>query len=147
MPKFGSRLVLTGLERSCCSPRDQRTMDRTDPIASRTGTESPVLLVLVRSGPSLFPVLRTGPSSTRPLARTRCSLRREVLSKACLVTLCPSSLAIHALASAAMIIDGKSIAGPRVMPSFVSTVVTPLPEFRALHPREVEATSVPCIFT
>jgi hypothetical protein len=64
MPKFGSRLVLTGLERSCCSPRDQRTVDRTDPIASRTGTESPVLLVLVLSSPSLFPVLRTGPSST-----------------------------------------------------------------------------------
>ena len=39
--------------------------------------------------------------------------------------------------------DGKSIAGPRVIASRVKTVVTPPPKLSALHPREVDATSVP----
>jgi hypothetical protein len=62
--KISLRPVRTGFGRSFCSPRDEWTVDRTDPVTGRTETESPVPSVLVRFGPGLFLVLRTGPLST-----------------------------------------------------------------------------------
>ena len=68
--------------------------------------------------------------------------KREVDSKASLRIASPS-VSIHRLATAAAVTEGKSIAGPRVMASPMISVDTPPPAFKALHPREVDATSVP----
>src|SRR5277367_3274581 len=67
----------------------------------------------------------------------------DVDSNAIFTSPYPSCESIHSFAFAATTTLGKSIAGPRVMQSCVSTVVTPPPALRALQPREVDATSVP----
>src|SRR4051794_13474301 len=68
----------------------------------------------------------------------------DVESNACLIIEFPS-LSIQALASAALVIFGNSEHGPRVISSFVMTVVTPVPALIALHPRAVEATKQPSV--
>lgn len=70
---------------------------------------------------------------------------RDVESNADRMMLNPSSESSHRLAWAASVMLGKSTTGPRVMASWVMTVVTPPPELSALQPREVEATSVPSV--
>ena len=86
--------------------------------------------------------------SVRP-AKTVCSdarrAKRDVLSNADLIELAPCAESIQRLARAALVRDGNSITGPRVMASWVSTVVTPPFAFRTLHPRLVDATRVPSV--